>query len=94
MQLYVEQKNKRFPIDEDYMLKNQGSELAPRTLVVKDEEEKEFWEGMRLITNHRLIVTTFLDDITEVLDDQIFFTFTQEETVRRSTGWIYRKFKS
>ena len=94
MQLYVKQENKRFPTDEDYMLKNQGSELVPRTLVVKDEEEMDFWEGMRLMTNHRLIVTTFLDDITEILDDQIFFTFTQEETVRRDTGWVYRKWKS
>lgn len=94
MQLYVEQNNRRFPCNEEHMLKNQGSELCPRTLVVKDQEEKDFWEGMRLMTNHRLIVTTFLDDLTEIIEDVIFFTFTQEETVRRGTGWVYRKFKS
>ena len=93
-QIYVQEGSKRFPCTLEYMLARQGHKDDPFTLVVKDEEEADYWNGMRFVTGHQLKISTYLDSETELLDDLIYFTFGEEETVRRDTGWVYRKFKS
>lgn len=88
--------SKHFPCSEDYMFQNQGSKDDPCSLIVKDEEELEFYQGLRLLTGHRLLVTTVLSATNSLLDDVVYFTFPTEELVRSVSkdGWIYRKFKS
>lgn len=92
--IYVREGTKRFPCTLEYMLANQGKKEDPFTLLVKDAEEVDLWNGMRFVTGHQLKVVTFLDPETDLLDDRIYYTFGEEETVRKGTGWIYRKFKS
>lgn len=93
-QLYEKQGSKWFLCTLDHMLAHQGKEDNPFTLVVRDEEETDYWNGMRFVTGHHLKISTILDDGTDLLDDRVYLTFGPEEAVRRGTDWIYRKFKS
>lgn len=93
-ELYEMQGSKLFPCTVEHMLANQGHKDNPHLLVVRDEEEADYWNGMKFVTGHHLKISTFLDDGTALLDDRVYLTFSKEETVRRSTGWVYRKFKS
>lgn len=88
--------SQHFPCTEDHMFQFQGSKTDPYTLVVKDQEELEFYEGLRLVTGHHLTVTTLLPYIDFLMDDKIYFTFPTEEIVRspNKDGWMYRKWKS
>lgn len=95
-QLYVSEggESRRYPCDLDYMLKWQGPEGERYSLIVRDEEEAEYWNGMRFITAHQLVISTVLDDITHLLADKVYFTFPLEESVKQGSNTRYRKFKS
>lgn len=93
-QIYVREGTRRFPCTVEYMLQHQGSDHDPYTLVVKDEDEADYWNGMRFVTGHKLIVSTCMDEGTEIFDPKVYFTFSEEETVRRGNAWVYRALKS
>lgn len=97
MKIYAEDYNaagRRYECTEQYMLENQGTETDPRTILVRDEEEKDYFEGLRFMLGHRLIVTTKLPAITNLLEDKVFYTFDTHETVIKGDHFVYRKWKS
>lgn len=95
-QLYVSEggESRRYPCDLDFMLKWQGPEGERYPLVVRDEEEADYWNGLRFITGHQLDICTVLDDVTHLLSDKVYFTFPLEESVKNGSNTRYRKFKS
>lgn len=95
-QIYVKEGTRRFPCTLEYMLQFQGTDLEPFTLVVRDEEEADYWNGMRFVTGHKLVISTIFSDIVNVLDPKTYFTFPEEETVYDGVNdcWRFRKYKS
>lgn len=95
-QLYVSEggESRTYPCDLDFMLRYQGPEGERYSLIVRNEEEADFWNGMRLITSHQLVISTVLDDVTHLLADKVYFTFSREESVHHMGETRYRKFKS
>lgn len=95
-ELYVKEGARRFPCSMDYMLAHQGTDYDPFSLIVRDEDEADFWNGLRFVTGHKLIVTIIMDEGVEVFDSKVYFTFSEEETVYDGNNkcWRYRKLKS
>lgn len=95
-QLYVSEggENRTYPCNIEFMLQFQGPENDRHLLIVRDEDEADYWNGMRFITGHQLVISTVLDDVTHLLADKVYFTFPREEAVQHMGQTRYRRFKS